>query len=565
MIIFLRRFLLVFGMLLLSGCGGGGTDTGTTTPPTVSTPTLSSLAISPAGATIILGTTQQLVATGTYSDGSTADLTQSANWVSSGAGVTVGAATGLAKAVAVGTQTITATVGAVVGSTTLTVKAATLSSVTISPADATIAFGTTQQLTATGSYTDGSAADLTKSVKWASSGAGVTVGAATGLATSVSVGTQTITATMGTVVGSTTLTVKAAFTTVASGGYHTLALKSDGSLFAWGKNLAGQLGDSTNTDRLIPTQVGTVKTWVKIAAGEFHSMAIRSDGTLWAWGLNLDGQLGDGTQVNRPAPVKIGSDATWVAVAAGKTHTVALKKDGTLWAWGNNDRGQLGVGSITPYTAPRQVGVTGSFFKDWTAVSAGGTHTLARRADGTLWSWGGNTNGQLGLGDTTDVKAPTQIGPDSSNRWVMMAAGGDHSLAIRSDHALFAWGSDSNSQLGIEPRAGDVLVPTLVLLDDNQWAAVVAGYQHNLATKFDGSLWVWGANGMGQLGDSTVIDKSRPTRIGADTDWLSVSPGKFHSFAFKTDGSLWHWGSNAEGQLGNGTLVTPVLVPTVMP
>ena len=216
----------------------------------------------------------------------------------------------------------------------------TLVSLAITPADATIAFAATQQLSVAGTYSDGSIADLTKSAKWASSGTAVTVVATSGLATGAAVGTDTVSATVGTLSGSTKLTVKAAYSAVASGGYHTVVLKSDGSLFAWGKNLAGQLGDGTNIDKSVPTQVGTVKTLAKVAAGEFHTVAIRSDGTLWAWGSNLFGQLGDGTFVSKSAPTKVGTATNWVAVSAGKSHTVAIKKDGTLWAWGSNAAGQ---------------------------------------------------------------------------------------------------------------------------------------------------------------------------------------------------------------------------------
>lgn len=458
---------------------------------------------------------------------------------------------------------------ATVGSTNTT--APTLVSLVVTPADATIAFGATQQFAVAGTYSDGSVKDLTKTAKWASGNAAVSIVATTGLASGVANGTATISATVDALTASTTLTSKASFTAVAAGGAHTVALKSDGSLLAWGKNLAGQLGDGTTLDKSVPTQVGTIKTWAKIAAGEFHTVAIRADGTLWAWGFNQFGQLGDGTFVNKSAPTKIGTGTTWTAVATGKSHTVALKKDGTLWAWGSNAEAQLGDGSVNPRNAPVQVGVVNRFFTNWTAVAAGDKHTIGRRADGTIWSWGDNSHGQLGLLALTDplvptqVNLPAQIGPDTSNRWVSVAAGSGHSLAIRSDGALFAWGANGFGQLGIDLVTSDLGIPTQVGVDTH-WAVVTAGSDHNLAIKTDGALWAWGANSQGQLGDGTTFDRALPLRIGSENTWLVLAPGRAHSFAFKADNSLWGWGRNEEGQLGNGTTSTlPVTVPTQLP
>jgi len=455
--------------------------------------------------------------------------------------------------------------------TTTTPTTPTLLSLAVTPVATTIAYGSTQQFAVSGTYSDGTVTDLTKTAKWTSSGTAITVVATTGLATAAAVGTETITATLDGVTGIATLTSKASFNAVAAGGFHTVALKTDGSLFAWGKNLAGQLGDGTNIDKSAPTQAGTVKTWTKIAAGELHTVAIRADGTLWAWGSNVFGQLGDGTFVNKSAPTKVGTATTWVAVSAGKSHTVALKKDGTLWAWGSNANGELGIGTLDPSNVPVQTGVAKNYFTNWTAVSAGARHTLGRRADGTLWSWGDNSKGQLGLlaldDPTVPAQAmlPTQVGPDTSNRWVSVTAGSEHSLAVRSDGALFAWGGNGFGQLGIDLQTADVGIPTQVGVDTH-WTVVAAGGYHNLAIKTDGTLWAWGSNNQGQLGDGSTLDVALPLRIGTESGWLVIAPGLGHSFAFKADNTLWGWGSNQEGQQGNGGVTTtPVVLPANLP
>jgi alpha-tubulin suppressor-like RCC1 family protein len=446
------------------------------------------------------------------------------------------------------------------GKTTTTVVAPPkLLSITVTPTDPTIALGAGQQFVATGTYSDGSTADLSASAKWTSGGSAVSILYTSGMATAKAAGVETITATVGTVSGNTRLTVKAPYTAVSAGGSHTVSLKVDGTLYAWGRNQAGQLGDGTYTDRLVPTWIGTVKTWATIATGELHTVAIRSDGTLWGWGFNQNGQLGDGTFANKPAPVKIGAATTWVALSAGKAHTVAIKKDGTLWAWGGNYSGQLGDGTLIDSPVPIQIGT----FTNWTAASAGAAHTVGRRADGTIWSWGDNSKGQLGRSSNTAPNSPflpVQIG---SEHWVSVAAGGAHTLAIRSDGALFSWGSDGSRQLGHD-KPGDMAVPTQVGVDTH-WALLAAGGSHSLALKSDGTLWAWGSNSEAQLGDGTTVDASPPMQIGTGTGWLAISAGLYDSFGFLADGTLWGWGRNLEGQQGNGSLIGPLLVPTRLP
>ena len=229
---------------------------------------------------------------------------------------------------------------------------------------------------------------------------------------------------------------------VAAGNNHTIALKGGGSLWAWGDNQYGQLGDGTTTRRYTPVSIGTA-TWASVAAGAgaYHTLAIRADGSLYAWGLNANSQLGDGTVTNRNAPVRIGTDNNWAAVTAGRYHTVALKKDGSLWAWGLNEHGQLGSGNNINSNAPIRIGTD----NNWDAVTAGYHHTVALKKDGSLWAWGNNLYGQLGDGTNTTRFAPVRIGAE--NNWMAIAAGFYHTVALKKDGSLWAWGRNDYGQL----------------------------------------------------------------------------------------------------------------------
>jgi alpha-tubulin suppressor-like RCC1 family protein len=342
-------------------------------------------------------------------------------------------------------------------------------------------------------------------------------------------------------------TVATGWTSIAAGVYHSVALKSDGTLWAWGNNSNGQLGDGTTTDHHTPEQIGSDTNWVAVAVGSqsYHTVALKADGTLWAWGLNSIGQLGDGTATDQHAPEQIGSDTNWVAVTVGNGHTMALKADGTLWGWGANGAGELGDGTTTSTASPEQIGSD----TNWVAVAAGVSHTMALKADGTLWGWGGNGLGQLGDGTTTERDAPVQIGSDTT--WVAVRAGQSHTLGLKADGSLWAWGVNLNGELG-DGTTTEQHAPVQIGFDTD-WAAVAAGGVHTLAIKSHGTLWAWGDNALGQLGDGTTTEQHAPEQIGSDTTWVAVAGGHFHSLGLKADGTLWAWGENIYGQLGDGT------------
>jgi alpha-tubulin suppressor-like RCC1 family protein len=316
------------------------------------------------------------------------------------------------------------------------------------------------------------------------------------------------------------------------------------TLWAWGYNHYGQLGNGNTDDQHSPTPIGSDNDWVEIATGSHHSLALKSDGSLWAWGNSHYGQLGNGNTDDQHSPTPIGSDNDWVSVAGGYYHSLGLKSDGSLWVWGLNYFGQLGIGNTDDQHSPTPIGSD----NDWVSVAGGYYHSLGLKSDGSLWAWGYNYHGQLGIGNTDDQHSPTPIGSD--NDWVEIATGSFHSLALKADRSLWAWGYNHYGQLG-NGNTDDQHSPTPIG-SDNDWVEIATGRDYSLALKADGSLWVWGRNTYGQLGIGNTDDQHSPTPIGSDNDWVSVAGGYYHSLGLKSDGSLWAWGYNHYGQLGNG-------------
>jgi alpha-tubulin suppressor-like RCC1 family protein len=393
---------------------------------------------------------------------------------------------------------------------------------------------------------------------------------------------------------------------VASGFLHSAGIRQDGSLWAWGQNEYGNLG--TTGPFLSGTQISVATTdtsWVLVSVGARHTLALNDDGTLWAFGSNTRGELGDGDRILSRRPLQLQSSADWVLAGIGSEHNLAVKTDGSLWTWGLNDYGQLGMGTVGNKNTPIHIS------DGWSGISGGGSFSLGAKTDGSLWAWGENLQGQCGTSGGSQA-APFRIGQESTwsdpvsggsfglarkntdelwgwgdnlsaqlgtdpselyfltpipvhptvSDWLQISAGANHTLSILTDNSLWAWGGNGSGQLG----SGTAGSPSSALIQeataDTSWSEIAAGASHSLAIRQDGSLWAWGDNGSGQLGTTTAGAQQVPVRVGTDSDWVDLAAGYTHSLGIQTDGSLWAWGSNFQGQLGtaSGNQFTPVQV-----
>jgi alpha-tubulin suppressor-like RCC1 family protein len=301
---------------------------------------------------------------------------------------------------------------------------------------------------------------------------------------------------------------------VAAGEDHGCGLRQGGSLWCWGANDEGQLGTGDGADSLTPTFVSTLAPVEQLATTHRHTCALYADGSLWCWGANEEGQLAQGDPfpgegVDRPTPVRVGSEADWIAVDTGQGHTCAIRAPGSLWCWGRNLGGELGLGpdAAGQIRTPMQVGSE----TDWTEVRAGQNSTCGVRAGGQLWCFGRNAAAELGLGDMSTRFEPTRVG------------------------------------------------------DADDWTAITLDTFHGCGLRDDGDMYCWGRNDEGQLGAGDNDVRLVPVRVASTTEWAAVSAGRFHTCARDVDGNVWCSGENDRGQLGNGTTERSDLFVQVAP
>jgi len=328
---------------------------------------------------------------------------------------------------------------------------------------------------------------------------------------------------------------------VSCGSSHKAAIKTDGTLWCWGSNSTlntmGALGDNTINDRSSPVQTVTFGTnWKQVSCGFYNTLAIKTDGTLWGWGYNTYGNLGDNTSTRRSSPVQtIAGGTNWKQVSGGYRHTAAIKTDGTLWTWGRNSYGQLGDNTIDFRSSPVQTIAGGT---NWKQVACGQYHIAAVKTDGTLWNWGKDDAGQLGDNEffATNKSSPVQTVAFGTN-WKSVACGWYYTAAIKADGTLWLWGQN-NGNLG-DNTIGSKLSPVQTVTFGTNWKQVTCCYANTAAIKTDGTLWCWGTNYNGQLGDNTTIPRSSPVQtIVGGTNWKQVAMGGGGQTAAVTNGDI---------------------------
>jgi alpha-tubulin suppressor-like RCC1 family protein len=359
---------------------------------------------------------------------------------------------------------------------------------------------------------------------------------------------------------STTLGMPAAPAAIAAAGGAFTVVKTGGRLLAWGSNSSGEVGDGSTTSRPSPVEViGITTPVVDIAAGAFHTLALTSDGRVYAWGHNRSGELGDGTTKNNPTPTLVPGLRDVRAVAAGAGFSLALEADGSVLAWGNNKSGELGDGRAPQdHTTPAPVMGLGAG-SGVVEIATGTDFGMVRKADGSVWEWGNGTSGQLGDGTTDKQSAPTPVrGLGPGSHVVAIAGGGAHALALEADGSVLAWGNNAKGELGDGSAPDDKLAPVPVsgLGAGSGVVAISAGGSFSLAATRDGKVYAWGNNRSGELGDGNApTDRSVPGRVPGlpPTSGLhAIAAGGEHCVAIANDGSVWVWGNNRAGQLGDG-------------
>jgi alpha-tubulin suppressor-like RCC1 family protein len=523
----------------------------------IETGVVGSIEVQPLEATLEPGGTQQYVAI--VSDLHGNPMSADVAWSSSDESVATIDQSGLATAVAEGTVTITASAEFVSGSATLTVEAPVqvVGSIEVAPLEATLEPGGTQQYVAT--IRDQHGNPMSADVIWSSSDESVAIVDQSGLATAVSEGIAIITATVGSVSGSATLTVEApveeGVVLASAGDAHSCAVNAAGTAYCWGLGSSGQLGNGSLINRLTPFPVAGGHTFTAIATAETHSCGVTTTGQAYCWGLNNVGQLGDGSTTSNPSPSLVSGDHSFTSIVAGVFHTCALTTTGEAYCWGFNSSGQLGNGTTALSTAPVLVSGGHTF----TSLTAGRTHTCGLTTAGVGYCWGLNSSGQLGDGTVTGKLVPTPV--TGNLIFASISAGDAHTCALTSAGDAYCWGNAELGRLGMgEPGALFHMVPQTVA-GNLTFSTITAGEAHTCAITTADEAYCWGSNNGGRLGVGTTDAQSLvPAAVTGGLLFQSIDAGD-HTCAVTTANEVYCWGPGGSGRLGNGSTLDQ-LAPT---
>lgn len=484
-------------------------------------------------------------------------------WTSLNGAVASVSGSGLVRGLGIGSVGIVATASGAGGSPVsdtaiVTVVPRPVDSVEVVPNRASLLVGEQQQLSATMRDRFGNV--LTgRTVTWSSSDANIaSIDANTGLVTSGASGTATITALSEGITGTGDVLVSRGLilTSVVGGDRHSCGLTEASLVFCWGRNLDGQLGDSSNVDRLNPVRVRGSTSYASVIAGLNHTCALTSGGAAWCWGFNQAGRLGDNTTDSRTTPVAVSGGITFASLSAG-THTCGLTASGVAYCWGLNGSGQLGDNTTNNRFVPTLV--QGGF--TFASISAGDTHTCALTAAGAAYCWGLNSAGQIGdgtFGTTNNRIVPTAV--TGGHTFLKLSAGNSHTCGIADDGLTYCWGSNGSVASGTAGRLGDGttiaqrVVPTPVAAGGVQFTDVIAGGVQTCARTATGLVYCWGANDAGQLGDGTFTSRTSPVPLFGGLTWDAFGLGNFHGCAIRDQGRSFCWGQNNVGAVGDGTV-----------
>lgn len=346
--------------------------------------------------------------------------------------------------------------------------------------------------------------------------------------------------------------------------YTTISIMTtDGKIYTWGQNGFGQAGNGNFQEQITPYQRPAAPDFATVFHGLSHTVGLTRDGKIYSWGRNMRSQVGDGTIIDRNTPIQVGSDTDWRKVTAGAVHTIALKNNGTLWGWGNNSACELHATPANPYPNDYYVQpVQLSPDTNWEDITAGAARTFGIKKDGTLWARGRNSGHGLGIGygENMCVTNFTRIGTDANWKKVFTSAAGDFTFALKTDNTLWGWGDNIMGGVG---NGASTYVQSPVQIGTDTWKDVAAGENYSVGVKSNGTLWGWGRGCWDYTQTYAVPAHSlSPVQVGNDTDWVKVYGGHCISLAQKADGSVWAWGGY--GYLWNNGVPTSSLQPVLI-